>query len=69
MFIFHIDTNKYMYYNQIMVKGIGGIIMAKEKIIDLVGILLFYTLIVVGVIIVNNRLSIETESYNISIPN
>ncbi len=52
-----------------MVKGIGEIIMAKEKIIDLVGILLFYTLIVVGVIIVNNRLSIETESYNISIPN
>jgi hypothetical protein len=66
MFYICIDTNKYTLYNEVKVKGV--VRMKKETMRNLVGILLFYSIIVFGVIAINARLeTIENEPQVISL--
>ncbi len=43
--------------------------MAKEKMMNLVGVLLFYFLIVLGVVMVNQGLGRVTDTNNVSVTN
>lgn len=64
MFSFYLDTNKYTIYNEDG-KGIGVVIMKSETIKNVAGVILFYLLIIVGVIAINYRLEYINETQNI----
>lgn len=66
MFLYRIDTNKYTIYN-VVGKRIGVVIMKNETIKNVAGIILFYLLIIFGVIAINYRLETLPESSNIAI--
>jgi len=64
MFSFYLDTNKYTIYNEDG-KRIGVVIMKSETIKNVAGVILFYLLIIVGVIAINYRLEYINETQNI----
>lgn len=66
MFLYRLDTNKYTIYN-VVGKRIGVVIMKNETIKNVAGIILFYLLIIFGVIAINYRLETLPESSNIAI--
>ena len=66
MFLYRLDTNKHTIYN-VVGKRIGVVIMKNETIKNVAGIILFYLLIIFGVIAINYRLETLPESSNIAI--
>ena len=64
MFSFYLDTNKYTIYNEDG-KRIGVVIIKSETIKNVAGVILFYLLIIVGVIAINYRLEYINETQNI----